>query len=154
MKLSRQYMAGFFDGEGCVNMARTRASVFPRVLITNTNREILEQFQRQYGGDINSIPHRRKNWKPGWFWRLQWAGAIKFLEDILPWLVVKEAQALTAIAWQAAAPKPGQRWDVESLALLTERMKWLNQKGPAMGKEDPILPVLRELRSGQAEMSV
>lgn len=153
MKLTKQYMAGFFDGAGCVNMTRSRASVFPRVLIVNTNREILEQFQRQYGGDINPIVHRRKNWKPSWGWRLSWTPAADFLEDILPWLVIKADQAHTATAWAEMRPGKGHRWDKEALDLIVDRMRWLNAKGPNSGREDPIEPILREMRTGQAEIS-
>ena len=157
-KLSLQYIAGFFDGEGCVNMARLRSSIFPRVLIVHTDRYILELLQEQFGGDINPVHHRRENWKPSWIWRLSWKPAVDFLRKIEPYLVVKDQQALTAIAWDEARPGHGGAatgWDEDGAGdLLVARMKWLNQKGPPQG-EDPIDAVLREIedaRTGTASL--
>ncbi len=42
--MNLQYAAGFVDGEGCINFAKTRSSIYPRVLVTNTNIEILKDF--------------------------------------------------------------------------------------------------------------
>jgi len=121
------------------------------VLVVNTELAILEALQKQYGGDIKPIAHRRKNWKPSWMWRLSWTPAVRFLEEIVPYLQIKDQQAYTAIVWDAARPGAGKRWDKESLELIRDRMRWLNQKGGVRG-EDPIDPVLREIKTGQSEM--
>src|SRR5262245_42979427 len=106
LHISKQYMAGFFDGEGCVNIGRTRKNYFVRVLLVNTNLDILLVFQARYGGDTKELsgPKTRPKWKQSWCWRLNHIRAVRFLEDILPWLIVKEQQALTAIAWAEASP--------------------------------------------------
>lgn len=142
------YMAGFFDGEGCVNMARSARGngCFPRVLLVNTNREILEAFRAVYGGDIKSISHRKEGWKPSWIWRLSHSRAIKFLDDIYPWLILKHEQVLTAICWDEARPGTGKRWDKESVDLLCARMAWLNRRGTRdADKIDPIIPIIQEM---------
>jgi hypothetical protein len=96
----------------------------------------------------------RKDWKPAWQWRLSGTRAVSFLIDIFPWLVIKRDQALTAMTWDAARPGSGGRWDHETLDLLVEQMKWLNQKGPRLGREEPIKRVLREEKTGQSELVV
>ena len=154
MKLTLPYIAGFFDGEGCVNMARCRTVIFPRVLIVNTDRRILNALRARFGGDINSIIHRQPIWKSSWSWRLSGTAAVDFLTDILPWLVIKRNQAITAMAWDGARPGRGNRWDRESINFLTQEMKWLNQKGPRLGKEEPLKQVLREIKTGQSEMAI
>lgn len=45
MKLNLDYIAGFIDGEGCIS-ASTRGL---RLIITNTNKEILEEIQEYFG---------------------------------------------------------------------------------------------------------
>ncbi len=50
--ISAEYAAGFMDGEGCINVSSCRNSTYIRVLIVNTNREVLEMFQQRWGGDI------------------------------------------------------------------------------------------------------
>jgi hypothetical protein len=156
MKLSPQYIAGFFDGEGCLNMARCRKYIFPRVLIVNTDRQILEILQKQFGGRIFSVVHRRKNWKPSWQWELKQMPAVDFLTKIEPWLVIKREQAWAAIAW--AEVRPHSRWErthdaLEAVDLIVNHVKWLNRKGPTQG-ESPIAAVMREVRTGQSEMFV
>jgi intein-encoded DNA endonuclease-like protein len=51
--MTPEYAAGFFDGEGCVNCSSSRNNSFIRILVVNTNLEILQRFQAVWGGDIN-----------------------------------------------------------------------------------------------------
>jgi hypothetical protein len=145
--MNRAYVAGFFDGEGCVGFSRARRSVFPRILVTNTNRAILEELRTSFGGDIKPLALRRKNWKQGWSWRLSWSAAVSFLAEIKPWLQLKNAQAETVFAWDAIRLGRGrvtsaarEEYD-DTCALLINRMRWLNRKGPH-NDPDPIDAVL------------
>lgn len=141
------YRAGFFDGDGCVSFARTRQHFYPRVLVTNTDRGILEAFQARFGGDIYARSARRPGWKVGWSWRLSWSRAVQFLEALAPWLRVKLRQAQTVFAWNAVRLGTGCWPDevyqsyFETLALLRARLTWLNTKGDQIGA-DPILAYL------------
>ena len=47
------YIAGFFDGEGCIRIKETFSSHYLIVHITNTNRAILEYIKSLFGGSIN-----------------------------------------------------------------------------------------------------
>lgn len=47
------YIAGFFDGEGCIRIKETPSSHYLIVHITNTNRGILEDIKKLFGGAIN-----------------------------------------------------------------------------------------------------
>jgi hypothetical protein len=148
VKLSKAYMAGFFDGEGCVNIAKYKNGCYVRVLLVNTNREVLEAFRSCYGGNITEGSNYkiRKNWKKSWTWRLSYQKAVDFLMDMYPWILVKEAQVLTALTWAKARPGKGKRWDAGAAQLLFDRMAWLNRKGPRHINEiDPIIPVLEEM---------
>ena len=127
------YAAGLFDGEGCVQFTRCRSWIHPRILVVNTHRGVLEDLQHQFGGDINSLRHRRPRWKSSWMWRLNGGAAVRFLDRINPWLVIKARHAHTVFAWNAIRVGSGHRVTDdhrEAFALLQERMKWLNRKGP------------------------
>lgn len=137
------YVAGFFDGEGCVGFARCRSTIFPRILVTNTNRDVLEELQANFGGDIKPLSLRKEAWKQGYSWRLSWSKAVDFLERIHPYLRLKSRQAETVFAWDAIRVGRGNRCAVEmaeyhnACDLLISRMRWLNQKGIIQGA-DPI----------------
>jgi hypothetical protein len=93
----RAYAAGFFDGEGCVYMARTRPMSSAnrpafqlQTIVTNTNREPLEWLQQRWRGYIYAMSERQNGSRPGWQWRLQGsrqAGA--FLRDLYEFSIEK-----------------------------------------------------------------
>jgi hypothetical protein len=129
------YFAGFVDGEGCIGFGKTRKSIFPRVLVTNTNIEILQMLQQKYGGDIRKLSKQKSNWKTGFYWRVSWVRALEFLEDIRPYLILKARQADTIFAWNAirlgqgrTTAKKRQEY-LDSCEMLVERMHWLNKRG-------------------------
>lgn len=142
------YVAGIIDGEGCIQLTRTRTTYFPRVLVTNTNLALLEALKKEFGGDIKPLHARRDGWKAGYTWRISWAKAVDLLELVSPWLRVKLQQAHTVFAWDAIKPGRGVRWDAEALDLLRRRITWLNQRGPASGP-DPIDEVVGEAHAAR-----
>jgi len=139
--MNLQYAAGFFDGEGCVNFSRVRTSIFPRILVVNTNLEVLQEFQKKFGGDISKLSRAKNSWKVAYQWRLSWATAVDFLEKIYPYLKIKTQQVETVFAWDAVRPGMGNRWDKETTDLLVERLHFLNKKGT----HSDIDPIEKEL---------
>lgn len=143
------YVAGFFDGEGCINFGRCRATIFPRILVVNTDRSILEMLQRKFGGDIKPLSLRKPGWKQGWLWRLSWSRAVDFLSAIEPYVRVKDRQIHTVFAWDAIRPRVGKLTAAKAaeyrdcLELLVKRMHWLNQKGENL-EPDPIIAEARK----------
>jgi len=90
------WLAGFFDGEGCINITKFRQYICPRIMVSNTNKKVLEFIQENYGGDIRENSTNKKNhpnWKSGYTYRLQHTKAVKFIKDIFPYLKVKKEQA-------------------------------------------------------------
>ena len=145
------YIAGFVDGEGCIQFSRCRKRVFPRVLVVNTDREVLEALQDQFGGRITPLWGRKENWKPCWQWQITWSRAVRFLVGITPWLRLKLPQAQTVFAWNAIKIGPGRKRAAEiaehdeAVALLVQRMTWLNTRGLRVG-DDPIDVFLANVR--------
>lgn len=143
---SLRYMAGFVDGEGCIGFAKCRSSLYPQVVVVNTNREILEQFKKRFGGDIRPLSKRKSNWKIAYSWRVNWQKAVSFIDAIYPYLIIKTAQAELVFAW--AAIKEGTskrtRFDQDhkdTLDFINSRSKWLNKRG-VNNEIDPLIPLL------------
>ena len=106
MNTGRAYMAGFFDGEGCVTISRprSRSNYQLEVNIGNTNREVLEWVQRNYGGRLHRM-RKHIYYKPISVWQVSGEEAIDFLQLILPFLKVKR----TASSASSQFPLWGRR---------------------------------------------
>lgn len=108
--LSKEYIAGLFDGEGCVNITisgKNRQATL-RVMIVNTNRSILELVQSQYGGQIYEMygPRTHPKWKQSWQLRLFRSYALNLLKDIRPFVYIKTNQIELAIMFEEFMDSP------------------------------------------------
>lgn len=97
---SRCYLAGFFDGEGSINLYRNQNDAWGlQVQISQVCKAPLIILQGSYGGSLTKVdrrheyPHRRIQW----LWGVTASRAVRFLEAVLPYLVVKEAEARLAL---------------------------------------------------------
>jgi LAGLIDADG endonuclease len=93
--ITTEYIAGFFDGEGCVDFKITGQArmIAVRASIINTNRELLNLIQLEFGGSIYSRPNAKNpHWKH--FNSLTWinSDAVKFLRLIKPHIIIKLTQ--------------------------------------------------------------
>jgi len=140
------YVAGLIDADGCIGFGRSRTTVFPRLFVTNTNKQVLEDLLDAFGGDITTAKRVKDNWKTAYHWRLSWSAAVNLLDKISPWLRIKQDQASTIFAWNEIRLGMGKRTQAEmdeyrdTCELLLARMKWLNKKG-RHNEPDPILAV-------------
>jgi len=41
------YVAGIVDGEGCLGFTKSRSGIIPRLMVTNTNFELLNALKEQ-----------------------------------------------------------------------------------------------------------
>lgn len=107
------YLAGFFDGEGCVGVYekhprqhrdRTRYSTFVlSITLSNTNQEVLEYIKEHCGGRISirasegatKLDGTPK--KPCWRWDASNREAAHILQQLLPYLIVKREQVLVGL---------------------------------------------------------
>ena len=129
------WLAGFIDGEGCFSLVEQNSGskksrhVTPRVLVSNTNvaslryiEEILDYHELAYyvgwrDPEKKTSGFARPTGK--WLWTIQIAGAKRikrFLEVILPYMVVKEKQASTMydwVKWVTERPRVVQNGDAE-----------------------------------------
>jgi hypothetical protein len=101
------YTAGFFDGEGCINIARYLQRGRPyhtlAVIFTNTNFEVLHWLQRRWGGNVQLHPKpKNPRWRRSAVLWLSAGPAKPLLTAMLPHLIIKKAEAEIALEFIAA----------------------------------------------------
>src|SRR3990167_6754845 len=92
-----QYVAGFFDGEGSINIYQAKKGIKKdrigyhlSVAVHNTDEEIIQMFKKKFGGYIHIRPREVQKWKTGYDWKLSANQALNFLENIYPFLILKK----------------------------------------------------------------
>lgn len=139
--ISDEYVAGFFDGEGCVNFSVRGKSrqIFFRVMLTNTDPDILEEFKSKYGGNLAKPRQLKENWKI--FRQLTITGpmAYSFLEKIYPYAKIKKQQIKLALEFQELRNLPRK-----------QRYTYLHDPKPRM--KSRIISIIRpEIRNKELE---
>jgi hypothetical protein len=84
MPLSLEYLAGLFDGEGCVS---TNGRNYLTATIANSHMGILYEIQAEWGGSISVRPNGSATLT------LSTRNARRFLEALLPHLIIKKEVA-------------------------------------------------------------
>lgn len=102
------YHAGFFDGEGNIDLTPPVENKMPRLRtqVAQKPRLILGLLKSEYGGTI--YPTMTKEHK-GFLWVLHSKKAAEYLRILLPHLKLKREQAVLAIEYQSLTGKGGGR---------------------------------------------
>lgn len=147
----KAYLAGIFDGEGCVgyynaNTSSETPAHHASVHICNINKQVIEWVQEKVGGGRISLmgmndPKRRVAYQ----WQLGRKSQVKaFLESIRPFLIVKAAQVDTLLAmFDEESTYPARTITPELIELRqrTERnlkaMKWAGAEGVETRQAEP-----------------
>ena len=88
------WMAGFFDGEGCVHQKNGRLAIEANV--AQKHHYILEVFQKHFGGGIYEIS------PVGCYqWMAPKENSVRFLKAVLPYLTIKLDEAVIALTLAA-----------------------------------------------------
>ena len=95
--LSKEYIAGYFDGEGCIQIEQD-GSLCCR--IKSAYKPVLTELQSQFGGSLHPEIRTNTHHKQLWLWRIKCNEAERFLRDIESLLREKDEQARVAIAYQ------------------------------------------------------
>jgi hypothetical protein len=130
------YIAGIVDGEGSVMLiVRTSVrlpSVHLRVSVSNTCFKLLEWLRVVTGiGTVHLVDNQKygRSTRQGGVWKTHGESAASFLEQILPYLIIKPNQATGGIKFQKRLRDPRLKadrgWQMEWLL----RMKKLNARG-------------------------
>lgn len=94
------YMAGFFDGEGCIAIGnsnhsfhRGRGHFYLTLGMSSTNLAVLQWVKSRFGGCLSARKCGQLNRKHAWTWYASTRHAFLILEIIYPFLKVKKAEA-------------------------------------------------------------
>jgi len=94
------YLAGFFDGEGSIQITKTGNSHSLQVSISQLDPRPLIMCMEKWGGSIRRQPDKR-GFRTLVIWIVAARKALRALEDMRPLLIVKAAQADLAIEFQS-----------------------------------------------------
>jgi hypothetical protein len=108
------YLAGLFDGEGCIiiyarkTYASLKGKTTPHhllITLTNTHEGLMKWLHQTYGGYVwaykrpnPATPNRSRSWK----WSAMSNQAAFLLKAMLPYLIIKHEQALVALEFQTS----------------------------------------------------
>ena len=111
--LSKEYIAGLFDGEGHVSITVTqrRGQTDPKlcVKLTNTHLPVMDMVKDQYGG-VYYIPRKIKNhYLQVYQLSLNVTESKRFLTEMLPYLVIKKRQAELALEFSNTIYRRGKK---------------------------------------------
>jgi hypothetical protein len=104
------YTAGLFDGEGCVTRGGYKDHRYVLVSISQDSMDVLYWIQAHWGGNVTNSGHGQ--------WKMQGQKAWDFLQEILPYLIVKRAHAelvlageskMTLECWEALSAMNGKK---------------------------------------------
>lgn len=135
MKLTPEYLAGFFDGEGCIDCQTMYAKppyekrfyVRPRIRLAQapSGFRVLDQLKQDFGGHVGKERQGRGNQSNSKSWEiLNKKGIIEMLELLEPLLVIKQEQARLCLWWfkncagKNGLPEAARRQFAEQLQLM------------------------------------
>jgi hypothetical protein len=101
--LDVRYVAGLFDGEGCISLVKQRRLNSPlpsytiRVVIAMTHKPIILLLQDQFGGHVSQRKGQKEGHRNAFtlMWANRQAGTI--LQILIPHLILKRAEAEVAL---------------------------------------------------------
>lgn len=107
--MTPEYLAGFFDGEGCIDCQRMypkegkgKLYVRPRIRVSQTasSRIVLDKLQATFGGHLYHRKSKKNSERDSISWEiLDTAGMKRMLEMMLPHLIGKAEQAKLVLWW-------------------------------------------------------
>lgn len=92
------YLAGLFDGEGCIDIPRGKnESLSLRIHIAVCHEKMIRRLFNEFNGAYFCQSNQDIRWKILWRWSLGGWRAKYFLRKILPYSIIKKEQILLAI---------------------------------------------------------
>lgn len=131
-KTDLAYIAGFFDGEGSIQLIKLKPPQphhSPRlnlgVSVSQANEWIIQLFKLHFGGYISKRIDPRPGHRVTWEWQLRCKKALLFLETIYPYLRLKKSEAELGMAFQRSRKHIGRRCKTEKERIVEEAQRIL-----------------------------
>ena len=122
------YFAGLFDGEGTLRISFNGRQYQLLASLGMTHQVPVQGLCDRFGGWIELRSNGGTRWRPVYIWRASSSGAMRLIDAIEPFLVVKKPHAEAAREFQSLMTRKTAMADVHK-AQLYERMKELNKRG-------------------------
>jgi len=131
-KTDLAYMAGLFDGEGCICIGKSKQKngkdrYTLKVHITMANPYIPQIFRMAFGGYFVLRTAAQTKHLPTWRWSVEANLATDFLEVLSPYLKLKKSEAILAIEFQRAKYGTGSRLGFSRYSRKTEKERALEE---------------------------
>jgi len=97
---SLEYLAGYFDGEGCVCVSagsHGAKSLYLLITIQTGDPEIVQLFAEQFGGTCKAIANKPNASRQQYRWAIYGVKAQNALRQLLPFLIGKREVAELAL---------------------------------------------------------
>jgi hypothetical protein len=105
--LELSYLAGFFDGEGCIVLHKSRPrkkehnpTYYAEACVASVDKQSVMLFKLHFGGNVYLRKAQTRTTRPIWAWQISAKQSINFFEVILPYLRLKKEQATIAFMFQ------------------------------------------------------
>ena len=106
-KLSYEYLAGLFDGEGCIRIQKNKWSISCinpvyslRLTINMTDKTVINTIHSMFGGCLNVSKRPNPKHHTMYNWIIGSKMSYKFLQKIEPFCIVKKEQIKIALQFQ------------------------------------------------------
>jgi hypothetical protein len=121
----KAYYAGIIDGEGCITVSKGKYDHRTlTVAVVMCDEKPVRDLFKEYGGCLFFIEKSNPKWRNAWRWAVKQQKAKRFLEDVLPYLRVKQEQAVTGLVLIGSFTHIGGRATVEQ----RENQRGLHEK--------------------------
>jgi len=132
-KITPQYIAGFFDGEGCIS-ANEWGAIF--IIVVNTDERVIRAIRDYFNfGRVKRESPKQENHRTRYIWQVSSWQAYEVLEKIKPYLIIKKEQAEIAMRLQemqrenhTSAYKPLTSFEIQQRKALIEELKHWKRK--------------------------
>jgi len=108
------YLAGIIDGEGCISVSenpRNGRKYYRLILdVTNTNDILMQWLEDTFGGIVRTNYARAENRSNLHGWTVSGKQCQELLAMVLPYLIIKKAQAELALAMNISDYGGSCRW--------------------------------------------
>jgi len=108
--------AAYMDGEGSILIVRRGKKRYDAgkgfyldVRMTNTDPRLIHWFKERFDGSVIHELRRSKKHRDCYRWHITCQAAARFIEGVLPYLIIKREQAEVALAFQSTLRGAGTR---------------------------------------------
>lgn len=100
-EIELSYLAGYFDGEGCIHISKIGARV---VAIKSCYPKVVQRFYKIYGGWCKKLPNKSKTkiWRHFYYFRIYGDEALYVVHSLFPFLREKKEQARLFIKYSSS----------------------------------------------------